>query len=73
MTPTDLGIAGYCDAYELTRGGFATIYRARQVTFEREVAIKVLSGAMDGTSVRRFGRECAAIGALSGHPNIVTV
>jgi hypothetical protein len=73
MTPTDLGIAGYCDAYELTRGGFATIYRARQVTFEREVAIKLLTGAMDETSVRRFRRECAAIGALSGHPNIVTV
>lgn len=73
MTPTDLGIPGYCDAYELTRGGFATIYRARQATFEREVAIKLLSGAVDETSVRRFRRECAAIGALSGHGNIVTV
>ena len=73
MPPADLGIAGYCDAYELPRGGFATIYRARQATFEREVAIKLLSGAVDETSVRRFRRECAAIGALSGHPNIVTV
>jgi hypothetical protein len=73
MASTDLRVPGYSDLSEVTRGGFATIYRAWQPTFEREVAIKVLLGKADDTSVRRFGRECAAIGALSGHPNIVTV
>ncbi|MGH9277761.1 MAG: serine/threonine-protein kinase [Acidimicrobiales bacterium] len=73
MTATDLGIPGYTDLTEVDRGGFATIYRAWQPTFEREVAIKVLQGRADETTLRRFRRECAAIGALSGHPNIVTV
>jgi len=73
MTDPDLGIPGYREVTEIDRGGFATIYRAWQPTFEREVAIKVLSGKADDTSIRRFRRECAAIGALSGHPNIVTV
>ena len=73
MTSIDLGIPGYHDVSELNRGGFATIYRAWQPTFEREVAIKVLSGQADDASAERFRRECAAVGALSGHPNIVTV
>ena len=73
MTSIDLGIPGYTEVSELSRGGFATIYRAWQPTFEREVAIKVLSGKADDASTNRFRRECAAVGALSGHPNIVTV
>ena len=73
MTSTDLEISGYEAIAELSRGSFATIYRAWQPTFEREVAIKVLSGKVDASSSDRFQRECAAIGALSGHPNIVTV
>ena len=73
MTTTGLDIAGYTDITEITRGGFATIYRAMQATFGREVAIKVLTGSADESSLRRFRRECTAIGSLSGHPNIVTV
>jgi hypothetical protein len=73
MTTTGLEIAGYSDISEVSRGGFATIYRAVQATFEREVAIKVLTGPADESAVRRFHRECTAIGSLSGHPNIVTV
>jgi serine/threonine protein kinase len=73
MTTTGFEIAGYTDISEVNRGGFSTIYRARQATFAREVAIKVLAGPADESSLRRFRRECAAIGALSGHPNIVTV
>lgn len=73
MTTTRLDIPGYRDIAEVNRGGFATIYRAMQATFEREVAIKVLTGVTDESSLRRFRRECTAIGSLSGHPNIVTV
>jgi hypothetical protein len=70
----DLGIDGYEDAAVIGRGGFAVVYRARQRSFNRTVAVKVLSGAdLDAAALRRFDRERAAIGALSGHPNIVTV
>lgn len=70
---TDLGIPGYQDAHEIGRGGFAVVYRAWQPRFERHVAIKVISALLDETLRRRFEHECLAIGALSGHPNIVTV
>ncbi len=70
---TDLGIPGYDNAEEIGRGGFAVVYRAWQPRFERHVAIKVISAVLDDTLLRRFEHECLAIGALSGHPNIVTV
>jgi hypothetical protein len=70
----DLGIPGCEDAVEIGRGGFGVVYRARQPEFERTVAIKVLSGGvLDAEARGRFARELRAMGALSGHPNIVTV
>src|SRR5438270_11774763 len=70
----DLGIEGYEDAAMIGRGGYAVVYRARQRSFNRTVAVKVLSVAdLDDAALRRFDRERAAIGTLSGHPNIVTV
>lgn len=70
----DLGIKGYEDAVEIGRGGFAVVYRARQVAFDREVAVKVLLPlAVDETTMRRFERECRAMGSLSWHPNILTI
>lgn len=35
-------IAGYLDLTRIGRGGFATVYRAREIAFDRDVAIKVL-------------------------------
>ncbi len=50
------------------------MYRARQRAFSRTVAVKVLCGAdRDSEALKRFDRERPAIGAVSGHPNIVTV
>lgn len=49
------------------------MYRARQSAFDRDVAIKVMSVSDDDAAAERFAVECSAIGALSGHPNIVTV
>jgi serine/threonine-protein kinase PknK len=70
----DLGIPGYEGARELARGGFGVVYKARQPMFDRTVAIKVLTGAsLDERMKERFERECQAMGALSGHPNIVTI
>jgi serine/threonine-protein kinase len=56
------------------RGAMGTVYRARQTTMDRTVAIKVLRRDMlrDPAVVKRFHREARAVARLS-HPNIVTV
>ncbi len=70
----DLGIPGLGPAVRIGYGGFAEVYRARQINLNRDVAVKVLreSGA-DERARMRFTRECHAVGAVSGHPNIVGV
>jgi serine/threonine protein kinase len=70
----DLGIPGLADFSPIGQGGFGSVYRAKQISFDRLVAVKVLaaSGLNDGIE-RRFERECRAIGSLSGHPHILTV
>ena len=69
----DLRIDGVTDAVLVGRGGYGSVYRARQTRFHREVAVKVLSGEHDQAATARFERECAAMGSLSGHPHIVTI
>ena len=50
------------------------VYRARQTSMNRDVAIKVLNAGFSTEAERRtFERECHALGQLSHHPNIVTV
>lgn len=67
-------IPGYDNLTLIGRGGFAHVYRARQDGFDREVAVKVLLVSLDDDrDRRRFERECAAMGRLTGHPHIVTV
>ena len=66
-----LGALG--DGVEIGRGGFAVVYKVWQPAFERWVAVKLLTIALDDVALSRFERECAAMGSLSGHPNIVTV
>lgn len=70
----DLGIPGYVEFTPIGQGGFGSVYRCKQVSFDRLVAVKVLaaSGLDDGIE-RRFERECRAVGSLSGHPHILTV
>src|SRR5450432_530144 len=66
------------DQYEilslLGKGGMATVYRSRQPSMDREVAIKVISGqiADDPTFIARFEREARLIAKLQ-HPHILPV
>ncbi|MBX7215113.1 MAG: protein kinase [Thermoflexales bacterium] len=59
---------------ELGRGGMAAVYEAYDPTFERLVALKVLSAELlhDVTFRTRFEREAKTIAALE-HPAIVPV
>lgn len=67
-------IPGYDDFHVIGRGGFATVYQARQPAYDRTVAVKVVElGIDDEAGRRRFHRECAASGRLTGHPNILSV
>jgi non-specific serine/threonine protein kinase len=70
----DLGVPGCEHAVEIGRGGFGAVYRAWQPEFGRTVAVKVLGQAgLEAETRQRLGRELRAMGALSGHPHIVTV
>ena len=67
-------IPGLSDWRALARGGFATVWVARQESLNRLVAVKVDQRTLDSDSEqRRFLREAGAVGRMSGHPGIVTV
>ncbi|MFN2565075.1 MAG: serine/threonine-protein kinase [Gemmatimonadaceae bacterium] len=58
---------------ELGRGGFATVYRARDVKHDRPVAVKVLHPELSlAAGADRFRREIRVTAQLQ-HPNILTV
>lgn len=56
------------------RGGFATVYRARDTVLDRAVALKVLAPHLiwDPDFVARFKQE-ARVAAQLRHPNIVSI
>lgn len=68
-----------CNRYEILdkigEGGFAVVYRARQLSTNREVALKhlrpdVLGAPGTDVQLERFERESQLIGELN-HPNVV--
>ncbi len=67
-------IGQYTVVSQIGRGGMGIVYKGRDESLNRFVAIKVLSEqlAEDGTLVQRFEREAQAAAGLS-HPNIVQI
>ena len=58
----------------LGRGAMGTVYRARQVSLDRPVAVKVMAGDLVSQNefILRFRREAAALAALA-HTNVVGI
>jgi serine/threonine protein kinase len=66
-------VPGVANLSLVRAGGFAEVYRGYQRRFDRWVAVKLsLNHGTDLVGLRRFDRECAIIGRLSEHPNVVT-
>jgi len=66
-------IAGYRLLEKLGGGAMGAVYKARQLSLDRDVAIKILAAdlAEDPTFVERFLREAKAVAKLN-HPNIIS-
>jgi serine/threonine-protein kinase len=64
-------IGSYQVLEEIGRGGMATVYRARQASVDRDVALQAFrrSIANDPEAVQRFQREARPIARLE-HPHI---
>jgi serine/threonine protein kinase len=66
--------AGFVEATIIGSGATSTVYRAREVAFNRPVAVKLFNvPPTDDTAKRRLERELHIAGALGAHPNIVTL
>ncbi|MDJ0975753.1 MAG: serine/threonine-protein kinase [Planctomycetota bacterium] len=66
-------IAGYRLLERLGEGAMGTVYKARQLSLDREVAIKVLAPdlAKDDAYVERFMKEARAVARLN-HTNVIS-
>ena len=58
----------------LGRGGMGVVYKARQISLNRPVALKILPPSLssDSSFVKRFQREAHAVAQLD-HPNIIQI
>ena len=71
--PAQRGFGDYQLLEEMGRGGMGIVYRARQASLDRDVAIKLIApNIADGANIARLLDEARAAGRLV-HPNIVPV
>ena len=58
----------------LGRGGMGVVYKARQISLDRSIALKILPPGLssDSSFVKRFQREAHAVAQLD-HPNIIQI
>src|SRR6267142_1350415 len=72
--PPGTNLGPYAIQTLLGAGGMGEVYRARDSRLQRDVAVKVLPGALaqDKDRLKRFEREARAAGQLN-HPNIMAV
>lgn len=72
--PPHTRLGDYEILYPIGHGGMGTVYRARQLRLDRDVALKVLSSALstNQSHVDRFRREARRLAQFS-HPGIVPI
>ena len=68
-SPLDFEIPGYDIIESIGRGGMASVYRARQHTFDGNVALKILKPDLseDEAFWQRFIMESMIVAKLNGH------
>jgi serine/threonine protein kinase len=65
-------VPGMANLSVMARGGYATVYRATQISVGREVAIKMENRTLESPRDQaRFLREARAAGRMSSHPHVV--
>jgi serine/threonine protein kinase len=65
-------ITGLSEWTLLAPGGLTEVWKARQLSLDRLVAVKVFQRELAESDRSRFLREAGAIGRLSDHPGMVT-
>lgn len=69
-----MNIGKYEILAELGKGGFGVVYKARDITLDRVVALKMLHAqlTLDDRFVQYFEREARSLAKID-HPNVVTI